>query len=105
MAIKLTDTNHTSGGTTSGLYFHITEFYRNKEGKCTFPVKYFLDDTKETEVKIFEDVLKNVYNIELTNEEIGTAPIEKLSYDKIGALLKEAGLNPQSDETGSWVAY
>jgi hypothetical protein len=105
MAIKLTDSNYTSGGTTTELYFHITEFYRNKEGKCTFPVKYFLNETKETEVKIFENVLKNVYNIELGSEEIGTDAIEVLAYGKIGALLKEGGLTPQGDDTGSWVAY
>lgn len=105
MAIKVTNTIQTSGGSTNSLYFHITEFYRNKEGKSQFPVKYFLDDTKSVEVQIFEGDLKKRYDFELTVEEIGSDKIEKLAYDKIGAELKSKSLTPQSDESGSWVNY
>ena len=104
MAIKVTNTIQTSGGSTTNLYFHITEFYRNKEGKAQFPVKYFLDDTKTTEVKIFEGDLKLRYDFDLS-EDIGSDKIEKIAYDKIGAELKAAGLTPQSDESGAWVNY
>lgn len=105
MAIKLKTPTVTSEGTAAELYFHITEFYRNKSGKSQFPVKYFLDDTKAQEVKILEGDLKKVYTFEFTAEEIGSDKIEKLAYDKIGEALKAASLSPESDETGSWVAY
>ena len=104
MAIKITTQIQTSAGATSSLYFHITEYYRNKEGKAQFPVSYYTDDTKVTPCQIFEGDLKKVYQLDLS-EVVGTAKIEKLAYDKIGADLKAAGLAPQSDETGSWVAY
>ena len=105
MAIKLKTPVVTTKGTAVDRYFHITEFDRNKSGKSKFPVKYFLDDTKAQEVKIFEGDLKLVYTFDFTEEEIGSDKIEKLAYDKIGAALKTAGLLPESDETGSWVAY
>lgn len=107
MAIKLGTEIQTSEGAVTGLYFHITEFYRNKSGeKSTFPVKYYTDDTKATECKIFEGDLKYVFSYDVSAEvTAGTDKIEKIAYDKIGAALKAAGLAPESDETGSWVAY
>lgn len=104
MAIRLTNTTQTSGGATTELYFHIVEFYRNKEGKSQFPVKYFLDESKTTEVKIFEGDLKLRYDFDIS-EEIGSDKIEKIAYDKIGTELKTAGLTVQSDETGTWINY
>ena len=104
MAIKVTNTTQTSEGTTTELYFHIVEFYRNKEGKSQFPVKYFLDETKTKEVKIFEGDLKLRYDFDISAE-IGSDKIEKIAYDKIGAELKAAGLTVQSDESGAWVNY
>lgn len=105
MAIKVTTQIQTSEGATSTLYFHITEYYRNKAGdKAQFPVKYYTDDTKATPCEIFEGDLKKVYTLDLSGV-AGTEKIEKLAYDQIGADLKTAGLAPESDETGSWVAY
>ena len=105
MAIKVTTTVQTSEGATNGLYFHITEYYRNKVGNtCQFPVKYYTDDTKTTPCEIFEGDLKKVFTLDLSGV-IGTDKIEKLAYDQIGATLLAAGLAPESDETGSWVAY
>ncbi len=104
MALRVTDSIQTSGGSTTSLYFHITEYYRNKEGKSQFPVKYFLDDTKTEEVSIFIGDLKMRYDYELTELEIGSDKIEKLAYDKIAEELKAAGLNVESDESGAWIA-
>ena len=105
MAIKVTTQVQTSEGATSTLYFHIVEYYRNKAGDhCQFPVKYYTDDTKSTPCEIFDGDLKMVYNLDLSGV-VGTDKIEKLAYDKIGSDLKAAGLAPESDETGSWVAY
>jgi hypothetical protein len=104
MAIKVTDTIQTSEGATTELYFHIVEFYRNKEGRAQFPVKYFLDETKTKEVKIFEGYLKLRYDFDISAE-IGSDKIEKIAYDKIGLELKAAGLTVQSDESGAWVNY
>ena len=105
MAIKLGTEIQTSEGAITGLYIHITEYYRNKSGESsTFPVKYYTDETKSTECKIFEGDLKFVYNFDISAE-AGTDKIEKIAYDKIGAALFAAGLSPESDESGSWVAY
>lgn len=105
MAIRLTTPVQTSKGEISTLYFNITEYYRNKLGnKCQFPVEYYTDDTKTTPCEIFEGDLKKTYLLDLSDM-IGTDKIEKLAYDKIGADLKEAGLVPQSDESGNWINY
>ena len=109
MALRVTDSIETSGGATTGLYFHITEYYRNKEGKSQFPVKYFFDETTDEEgarqdVSILVGDLKMRYDYELTELEIGSDKIEKLAYDKIAEELKTAGLNVESDESGSWLA-
>jgi hypothetical protein len=107
MAIKVGAEIQTSEGAVTGLYFHILEFYRNKSGeRSAFPVKYYTDDTKTTECKIFEGDLKYVFEFDISAEvTAGTDKIEKIAYDKIGAALLAAGLAPESDETGSWVAY
>jgi len=105
MAIKVTDSTVTSEGTVTTLYFNITEFFRWKNGvNSQFAVQYYTDDTKTTKCKIFEDVLKYKYSVDISAT-IGTDSIEKAAYDAIGAELKAAGLNVESDETGSWVAY
>ncbi len=105
MAIKVTVPIQTSKGETFTLYFNIVEYYRNKSGNiCQFPVAYYTDDTKTIPCEIFEGDLKKTYLLDLSSV-VGTDKIEKLAYDKIGAQLKEAGLSPQSDETGSWVNY
>jgi hypothetical protein len=105
MAIRLKAEVQTDKGNTTNLYFHISEFYRHKSGTAKFPVKYFSDETKSEKVEIFEGDLKKLYEFKLTPEEVGSDKIEKMAYDKIGAVLKDAGLQPESDETGSWVAY
>jgi len=105
MAIKVTDSTVTSEGTVTTLYFHITEFFRWKNGiNSQFAVQYYTDDTKTTKCKIFEGDLKYKYTADISVS-IGTDSIEKAAYDAIGAELKAAGLSPESDETGSWVAY
>ena len=105
MAIRLTDTIQTSEGSTTTLYFHITEFYRSKDGtNATFPVKFYTNEDKATPCEIFEGDLKKVFNFDISAT-IGTDAIEKAAYDAIGAALLAAGLNPESDETASWVAY
>ena len=106
MGIRVTDSTVTSEGTVTTLYFNITEFFRWKNGvNSQFAVQYYTDDTKATKCLIFEDVLKNKYTeIDLSGT-IGTDSIEKAAYDAIGAELKAAGLNVESDESGSWVAY
>jgi hypothetical protein len=105
MAIKVTDSTVTSEGVVTTLYFNITEFFRWKNGvNSQFAVQYYTDDTKETKCNIFEGVLKNKYTVDISGS-IGTDAIEKAAYDAIGAELKAAGLNPESDSTGSWVAY
>lgn len=104
MGIKVTDSTVTSEGTVTTLYFNITEFFRWKNGiNSQFAVQYYTakDGTK---CNIFEDVLKNKYSVDISAS-IGTDSIEKAAYDAIGAELKAAGLNPKSDESGSWVAY
>lgn len=107
MAIKLGTEIQTSEGAVTGLYFHVTEFYRNKSGEsASFPVKYYTDETKATECKIFEGDLKYVYKFDISAEvAAGSEKIEKIAYDKIGEALKAAALAPESDESGSWVAY
>lgn len=105
MAIKLGTEVQTSKGAVAELYFHVTEFYRNKDGKVSsFPVKYYTDETKEVECKIFEGDLENVFKFDIS-ETIGEKSIEKAAYDSIGSKLKEAGLSPSSDESGSWQLY
>jgi len=105
MAIKVTDSTATSEGTVTTLYFNITEFFRWKNGiNSQFAVQYYTDDTKTTKCDIFEDVLKKKYTVDISAT-IGTDAIEKAAYDAIGAELLAAGLSPESDETGSWVAY
>lgn len=104
MAIRLTDTIETTKGQTTSLYLHITEYYRDKAGNGQFPVKYFKDETKAEEVKLDVEALKQKFNFDLSAK-AGSYKIEKLAYDAIGAELKEAGLSPESDSTGSWVAY
>ena len=105
MAIKINTEVYTSEGPTTGLYFHITEFYRNKEGdSCQFPVKYYTDPDMATACEIFEGGLKKVYTFDLS-EVVGTEKTEKLAYDAIGAELKAVGLAPESDGSGEWVAY
>ena len=105
MAIQLTTEVYTSEGPVTGLYFHITEFYRNKAGdSCQFPVKYYTDSTKTTECKVFLEDLKDRFLLDLTSV-VGSDKIEALAYGKIGADLKAAGLTPESDGSGSWVAY
>ena len=104
MAIKLTDAIDTTKGSTTGLYFHIVEFYRNKDGQGQFPVKYYKDETKAEEVKLDNENLPLVFKFDISAT-IGVEAIEKAAYDAIGASLKAEGLAPESDETGSWVAY
>ena len=105
MAIKVTDSTATSEGTVTTLYFNITQFFRWKNGiNSQFAVQYYTDDTKATKCNIFENVLKNTFTADISAS-IGTDSIEKAAYDAIGAELLAAGLSPESDETGSWVAY
>jgi len=106
MAIRLTDTITTSEGSLTNVYFHITQYFRDKDGvNSVFKVQYFTDDTKATECLVFHDELKAQFFVDISSGNVGTDKIEKLAYDKLGADLKAAGLNPESDETGSWVAY
>ena len=106
MGIKTTGTNiNTSEGVKTSPYFRITEYYRTKDGKKSqFPVEYFTDDTKTTPCIVHKDELKKVFTFDISGT-IGTDSIEKAAYDAIGAELLAAGLSPESDETGSWVAY
>ena len=104
MAIKLTTSIDTTKGVTTELYFHIVEFYRTKDGAGQFPVKYYFDETKTQEVKLDNENLPLVFKVDISGT-IGTDKIEKAAYDAIGATLKAASLSPESDESGSWVAY
>jgi hypothetical protein len=105
MAIKITVPIQTNKGETSTLYFNIVEYYRNKLGdKGQFTVSYYTNETKTVPCEIFEGDLKKTYNLDLS-EVVGTDKLEKLVYDAIAANLKDAGLAPESDETGVWVAY
>lgn len=110
MAIKITDSIQTNKGATTGLYICICEYYRNKAGdKGQFPVMYYKDETKAEEVEIFDaslnDVIsKSVYRVDISST-IGVEKIEKAAYDALGNALKDSGLTPQSDESGSWVNY
>ena len=107
MAIKVTDSTNTSEGTVTTLYFNITEFFRWKNGvNSQFAVQYYTDDTKTTKCKVFTEgkPLQDKYTVDISAT-IGTDAIEKAAYDAIGAELLAAGLSPESDETGSWVAY
>lgn len=106
MAIKVTTTVQTSEGATDSLYFHIdVVVVQKKDGsQVVYAVKYYTDPTKETPCQIFEGVLKNAYILDVSDT-LNDDNIKKVGYDKIGAELKAAGLAPESDETGSWVAY
>ena len=107
MAIKVTTSIDTTKGATTGLYLHITEFYRSKDGsKAQFPVHYYKDDTKADKVTVDNADLPKTFTFDISTEVTsGTDKIEKVAYDKIGDALKTAGFAPESDETESWVAY
>ena len=107
MAIRLTVAKDTTKGSASNLYLHITEFYRNKSGESAqFPVQYFKDETKADKVIVDDVDLPSTFTFDISAEvTAGTDKIEKIAYDKIGSALLAAGLAPESDETGSWVAY
>jgi len=111
MGIKVTDSIVTSEGTTTELYFNITEFFRWKNGVSSqFAVQYYkVKDGDKCEV--FTGKLKNKYSVDISAS-IGTDSIEKAAYDAIAAELKAEssegandGLSVESDATGSWVAY
>jgi len=105
MALRITDSTQTSAGATTGLYFHITEYYRNKAGQCQFPVVYYFDDTKAQAVEIFYGDLKKKFEFQLEPEEIGVEKIETIAYGKIAEALIECGKTVQSDVSGKWVQY
>lgn len=104
MALRIKNPTQTSKGETTGLYFHISEYYRNKAGQCQFPVVYFKDDSKEDKVEIFYGDLKKKYELKLTEDEIGSDKFEAIAYEKIAEELKAAGFQIESDVTGVWVA-
>jgi len=105
MALKITNATPTSKGETTELYFHITEYYRNKDGYCMFPVAYFKNESKEDRVEIFYGDLKKKFEFQLTAEEIGAEKIESIAYNKIAESLIECGKTVQSDVSGKWVPY
>jgi len=108
MGIKTTDSTATSEGTITGLYFHITEIaVQSKDGSIVrATVNYYTDDTATTPCYIFDVIgkLEHVYTLDLSASFNG-GNIKKVAYDAIGARLKAAGLSPESDEYGSFVAY
>lgn len=109
MALKVTDTIQTSGGATSEIYFHITEYYRDKSGKnSNFPVQYWMSQASynngDEPVQIFVKDLQFNFKVDLS-EVIGTDKMEKLVYDKIASKLKTAGLSVWGDASGDWVQY
>lgn len=104
MALRIKNTTQTNKGETTGLYFHISEYYRNKAGQCQFPAVYFKDDSKEDKVEIFYGDLKKKYEFSLTADEIGSDKIEAIAYGKIAQELKAADFQVESDVTGVWVA-
>ena len=113
MAIRLTDTIHTSEGSTITLYLRVTNFIRNKTGsEGMFPVEYFTNEDLSTPCKVFIDSLLDMFVFDISTEVSAvtatpatTDKIEKMAYEKIGGFLLAEGLNPESDETGAWVAY
>lgn len=105
MALKVTNATPTSKGETTELYFHITEYYRNKDGYCMFPVVYFKNESKEDRVEIFYGDLKKKFEFQLEPEEIGVEKIETMAYNKIAEVLIECGKTVQSDVSGKWVQY
>lgn len=106
MGIKLTTEVQTSEGATSSLYLNIEHIaVQTKSGsRVQFGCKFYTDPSKETECKIFEGALKNVYTLDVSGT-LNDVNIKKAGYDKIGEILKAAELSPESDETGEWVAY
>jgi len=104
MALRIKNTTQTNKGETTGLYFHISEYYRNKSGQCQFPVVYFKDDSKEDKVEIFYGNLKKKYEFKLTEDEIGSDKFESIAYGKIIEELKLADFQVESDVTGAWTA-
>jgi hypothetical protein len=108
MAIRLTNTLKTSEGSTSTLYFHIVHIaMTEKDGSSVqVGVKYFTNEDKATPCKPTEDVDKilSSYVVDISAT-IDTLTTKKALYDEIGAFLLAAGFTPESDETGSWVAY
>ena len=105
MAIRLTVAVDTTKGSAANLYLHITEFYRNKDGVTgQFPVQYYKDETKADKVIVDNEDLPSTFVFDISAT-IGTDSIEKAAYDAIGAALLAAVLAPESDESGSWVAY
>jgi hypothetical protein len=104
MALRITDQIETSAGSTTGLYFHVYEYFRDKDGSAKFPVSYFFDETKASgSVSLLWGDIKQRYDYTLTAQEIGSDSIEKIAYNNIAAELKAAGYVVESDETGSWV--
>ncbi len=107
MAIKLGVSIESDKGTIANAYGVIPEFYRDKSGKnAQFPMEWYEDDTKDVRITPYhKDVLPS-YNKDISADvTAGNIKIEKSAYDNAGALLLAAGLSPESDETGSWVAY
>jgi hypothetical protein len=91
MGIRVTDSTVTSEGTTTELYFNITEFFRWKNGiNSQFAVQYYKVKDGD-KCQIFEGDLKSTYSVDISAT-IGTDSIEKAAYDAIGAELKAAGL-------------
>lgn len=103
MAIKL----------QNGTYVQGVQFYANKEGEDSIVVRYFEDDTKAKVITPDEYIVVNGnaekilslgHKFDLEDIPNGT-PIKKALYDVLGAKYKAAGLEPESDESGSWVKY
>jgi len=106
MAIRVTIPVTTSEGVIStGTYFNLDELFRNKAGDITnYTPKYYTNEDKVTPCEVFHAALKKAFTPDVSGT-IDSAKDSKLAYDAIGAELFAAGLSPESDETGSWVAY
>jgi hypothetical protein len=107
MAIRVTDNLGTDQGNTTTLYFNIDTFsLANKDGStCIVSVNFYTNKDKATPVnEVYNVNLNKTYVLDLSAT-LNSNNWKKVAYDKLGADLLAAGLSPESDETGSWVAY
>jgi len=69
------------------------------------PKYYIRVDDVRVEVEVLKvDLLKSIYNIYLTDEELqGNIKDVVLAYQKLTASLKAEGDTVETDDSGSWV--
>ena len=107
MAIKRVVANTlTTEGIVSEVEIVLKKYSASGDGHRMFIPKYYIrvDDVR-VEVEVLKvDLLKSIYNIYLTDEELqGNIKDVVLAYQKLTASLKAEGDTVETDDSGSWV--